>query len=390
MRIIVASVQSPTPVVDGASLRLFHLLEELRGRHEIHVVCYGTGVELEGVTSTTLQAPPRPSVTTRIARAARSVRSEPALVQEGRSGGLPAAVAGARARRSFDVAHVSGAPSAFLGEALEGVPRLYDAIDAWHVSRAEEARADGFPRSVLRRAASLSIPQFERSALARCQVTTVTSAADRDALLGLSPSARVEVVPNGVDAEYFAPQTGIEADPALIAFHGNFGYPPNADAARFLARDVLPRAAARVPGAHLRLIGRNPPHDVQALAAQDVEVTGAVPDVRPLLAEAAVVACTLRTGTGIKNKLLEAAALGLPIVATTAALGDVELVDEQHLLVRDDADSIAIAITELLSNPARGAELGAAARSAVVGRWTWQQAASTFERLYGEIRERRG
>jgi glycosyltransferase involved in cell wall biosynthesis len=207
---------------------------------------------------------------------------------------------------------------------------------------------------------------------------------------GLSPIARVEVVPNGVDADYFAPQAGIETDPALIAFHGNFGYPPNADAARFLARDVLPRAATRVPGAHLRLIGRNPPHDVQALAAEDVEVTGAVPDVRPLLAEAAVVACTLRTGTGIKNKLLEAAALGLPIVATSAALGDVELVDEQHLLVRDDADSIAIAIAELLSNPVRRAELGAAARSAVVGRWTWQQAASTFERLYGEIRDRRG
>jgi polysaccharide biosynthesis protein PslH len=372
--------------VDGASLRLFHLLDELRERHEIHVVCYGGSVELEGVTSTTLQPPPPPTVMTRIVRAARSVRSEPALVQEARSAGLSAAVADARGRRSFDVAHVSGAPSAFLGEALDSVPRLYDAIDAWHVSRAEEARADGFPRSVLRRAASLSIRQFEREALARFQVTTVTSTADRDALLGLSPGARVEVVPNGVDADYFAPQAGVGTDPALIAFHGNFGYPPNADAARFLAREVLPRAAARVPGTRLRLIGRNPPRDVEALAAQDVEVTGAVPDVRPLLAEAAVVACTLRTGTGIKNKLLEAAALGLPIVATTAALGDVELVDEQHLLVRDDVDSIALALAELLSNPARRAELGAAARSAVVGRWTWSQAASTFERLYGEIR----
>ena len=390
MRIIIASLQSPTPVVDGASLRLFHLLDELRERHEIHVVCYGESVDLEGVTSTTLPAPPRPSMTTRVVRAARGVRSEPALVQEGRSGGLPEAVAEARARGSFDVAHVSGAPSAFLGDALEGVPCLYDAIDAWHVSRAEEARADAFPRSVLRRAASLSIRQFERAALARYQVTTVTSAADRDALLKLSASARVEVVPNGVDADYFAPQAGIETHPALFAFHGNFGYPPNADAARFLARDVLPEVAARVPGARLRLIGRNPPPDVQALAAADVEVTGAVPDVRPLLAEAAVVACTLRTGTGIKNKLLEAAALGLPIVATTAALGDVELVDGQHVLVRDDAKSIAVAIAGLLSNSVRRAELGAAARSAVVGRWTWPQAASTFERLYGEIRNRRG
>jgi len=388
VRILVASLQSPTPVVNGESLRLFNLLDELRVRHEVHVVCFGGRVALEGVTSATVPEPLPHAFVTRLARGARSLRSEPALVQAVRSSGLPEAVAGSARSRAFDVAHLSGAASAVLAQSLPGLDCLWDCIDAWHLSRAEEARAERFPRSVLRRAASLSIRRFEETALGEARVTTVTSSADRDALLGVSPAARVEVVPNGVDTTFFAPPAAVEPDPQLIAFHGNLAYTPNADAARFLATEVLPRVVADAPGARLRLIGRNPPRDVAALSAPNVDVTGEVEDVRPLLAEAAVVACAVRTGTGIKNKLLEAAALGLPIVASTPALGDLDLRDGEHLLVRDGSGPIARAIVELLADPHRRSALGAAARSAVVEGWTWSRAAVEFERLYETIRSR--
>jgi polysaccharide biosynthesis protein PslH len=383
VRLLVASLQSPTPVVDGLSLRLWHLLNELRLRHAVHVVCHGERVDIDGVTSTIVPTPPATSTATRISRGLKSLYSEPALVQEARHGGLLRAVADAQNRQTFDAAHVTPAAAGLVGEVLEA-PAVLDAVDAWHLNRAEEARADGFPRSVLRRAASLSIPRFERAALARFPVTTVTSTADREALVSLSTSARVEVVPNGVDADYFAPLP-VAGDSSLIAFHGSLGYPPNADAARFLVRDVLPRVTRSLPDARVRLIGRDPTPDVRALASASVDVTGEVPDVRPLLAEAAVVACVVRTGTGIKNKLLEAAALGLPIVATSSAVGDLELVDGEQLLIRDDADSIAGAIVELIADPARAAALATAARAAVVNRWTWSRSAARFEQLYEEI-----
>jgi glycosyltransferase involved in cell wall biosynthesis len=104
-----------------------------------------------------------------------------------------------------------------------------------------------------------------------------------------------------------------------------------------------------------------------------------------VLAAATVVACAMRTGTGIKNKLLEAAALGLPIVATPGAVGDLELRDGEQLLVRDGPEAIADAILELLGSPARREQLGKAARAAVVDRWTWRRAASSFEALYDAI-----
>jgi polysaccharide biosynthesis protein PslH len=385
MRLLVASLESPTPVVNGASLRLFHLLEELRRRHDIHVVCYGRTVDLEGVAGTVLEPPPPASLTTRLLRGARSLVSSPALAQETRSGPLNAAAAELGRSGRFDVAHLSGAATAVLSESLTDLPSLWDTIDAWHLSRAEEARADPFPRSVLRRAGSLSIRRFEREALKRANVTTATSAADRAALLDVSPSARVEVVSNGVDTEYFAPQATRDGAQPVIAFHGNFAYSPNADAARFLALDVLPRVANEVPDATLRLIGRNPPDNVQALAGPRVEITGEVADVRPVLAAATVVACAMRTGTGIKNKLLEAAALGLPIVATPGAVGDLGLRDGEELLVRDGPEAIAGAIVELLGSPTRCEQLGSAARAAVVERWTWPRAASSFEALYDAI-----
>jgi polysaccharide biosynthesis protein PslH len=385
MRVLIASLHSPTPVVNGESLRLLHLLDELRHRHELHVACYGRGVALDGVTSTVLEPPPAPTTTVRLLRGARGIVSEPALAQEARSGPLRATLSRLAQTSEFDVVHLSGAATAVFAGSLGSTPRLWDTIDTWHLSRAEEARADRFPRSALRRAGSLSIRRFERRALHEVHVTTATSNADRAALLELAPSAQVEVVPNGVDTAYFAPRPK-RASEALIVFHGNLSYSPNSDAARFLARDVLPRVTARVPGARLRLLGRNPPDGVRALAAANVEVTGEVEDIRPLLAEAAVVACAVRTGTGIKNKLLEAAALGLPIVATTAALGDIDLRDGTELMVRDGADSFAAAIVELLADSARRSALGAAARSAVEARWTWPRAAGALERLYEEIR----
>ena len=385
MRVLVASTESPTPVVNGASLRLFHVLDELRRRHELHVICYGRSVDLDGVTSTVLEPPPRPETARRVLGAARSVVATPALAYELRSGALGAAVADAARTERWDLAHLSGAASASLVDLLPGLRCLWDTIDAWHVSRAEEARADPFPRSVLRRASSLSIRRFERNALRRVRVTTTTSQADRHALLDVLPGAAVEVVPNGVDTTYFSPQAERGDDTALIAFHGNLAYSPNADAALFLARDVLPRVLNEVPAARLRLIGRNPPADVQALAGPSVHVTGEVADVRPLLAEAAVVACAVRTGTGIKNKLLEAAALGLPIVATTSAVGDLGLRDGTEVLVRDGADSVAAAVVELLRDPGRRERLGRAVRAAVADRWTWKRAADGFETLYEAI-----
>jgi polysaccharide biosynthesis protein PslH len=162
-------------------------------------------------------------------------------------------------------------------------------------------------------------------------------------------------------------------------------FPPNVQAALFLVHEVMPLVRTQVPGARLRLVGRGPVPQLRNLAGPEVEITGTVADVRPWLLQAEVAVCPLRRGTGIKNKLLEAGALGLPIVATQSALGDVDLRDGQEVLIRDEPAAIAAAIVELLGDPAARRRLGDAARAVIAQRWGWEGPARSFTELYQEM-----
>jgi glycosyltransferase involved in cell wall biosynthesis len=147
----------------------------------------------------------------------------------------------------------------------------------------------------------------------------------------------------------------------------------------------MPLVRLQVPNARLRLVGREPVSRLRALAGPDVEVTGTVPDVRPWLREAQVAVCPMRWGTGIKNKLLEAGAMGLPIVATRNALGDIDLRDGREVLLRDEPAAIAAAIVELLGDPVARGRLGDAAHASIVERWGWERPARSFTELYQEM-----
>src|SRR6185295_13963861 len=122
----------------------------------------------------------------------------------------------------------------------------------------------------------------------------------------------VHLVPNGVDcAQYARLATGRHGASPLVLYIGTMSWAPNASAARYLATDVLPAVRARIPGARLRIVGKNPPADLQRLDGVDgVEVTGGVPDVQPHLEAAALLAVPLETGGGTRLKILEAFAAG--------------------------------------------------------------------------------
>jgi glycosyltransferase involved in cell wall biosynthesis len=163
---------------------------------------------------------------------------------------------------------------------------------------------------------------FEASQYGRFGCVTVVSEQDREALAKLDPRLNVAVIPLGVDSDAYAPAAELPAeDKARIVFTGVMRYPPNVSGAEFLARNVMPRVRAAWPGARLCIVGRDPAERVRALAlADEVDVVGEVPDLGPWLATSRVYACPMVSGTGIKNKLLEAMSCGLPCVVTPLAL----------------------------------------------------------------------
>jgi glycosyltransferase involved in cell wall biosynthesis len=195
--------------------------------------------------------------------------------------------------------------------------------------------------------AAYEIASWQRAAL-------VTCVSDADAEhVRRHRAGPVEVVPNGVafdEYPYVPPSRRGGHD---IVFVGGFFWPPNVQAARFLALDVMPLVWAEVPEARLVLCGKNPADAVVELAAPRVIVTGTVPSVAPALAGAAVYANALFTGAGSSLKALEPLAAGIPMVSTSVGVRGYALEPSTHFLHAHTAKEFASAILAVLRD--RGA-----------------------------------
>jgi sugar transferase (PEP-CTERM/EpsH1 system associated) len=186
---------------------------------------------------------------------------------------------------------------------------------------------------------------------------------------------RVEAMGNGVDADFFAPEhAGISpyAEGELpIVFTGAMDYWPNIDAVCWFASEVLPGLREQWPQLRFHIVGRSPTPAVQALASEGVAVSGTVPDVRPWLAHAALVVAPLRVARGVQNKVLEAMAMGRPVVAASACTGAIEAEHGRDLLAATTVDDYLTAINKLLTDTQHANEIGANGRQCVLSRYSW-------------------
>jgi glycosyltransferase involved in cell wall biosynthesis len=182
----------------------------------------------------------------------------------------------------------------------------------------------------------------------------------------------VHLVANGVDcARYAALPTGRHTARANILFIGTLSWPPNAAAVRFLAAEVLPSVQARIPGASLTVVGRDPGADLRRLADRPhVTIAENVPDILPYLHSASVLAVPLEAGGGTRLKILEAFAAGLPVVSTPIGCEGLAGIDGRDLLVVDRS-RFAETLCDVLDRPDLGERLAASARPLVRARYDW-------------------
>ncbi|HEX5469793.1 MAG TPA: glycosyltransferase family 4 protein [Gaiellaceae bacterium] len=393
MRILVVSTRFPYPPRWGFATRVYQLARLLARRDQVTLLCPAEGVEPADVEL--LRAELEVEIVERAGgTAARSKRAtQLASLAGGRSfhlrefegPELQDALARLCSERRFDVVQLE---SSLLGE-LEIPAGPAVVLDEHNVEYEVFERMSEGERSPLRRAfyrlESSRFRPFEQRLWRAVDGCAVTSPRDAREVEAHAPETAVAVVPNGVDVDYFRP-VARRVEPRSLVFNGVLDYRPNLDGAWFLVDEIMPRLRARFPDVSATIVGRGAQADLARLRRAGAQVTGEVPDVRPHLASAAVVVVPLRIGGGTRLKVVEGLALGRPMVTTALGCEGIDVVDGEHLLVRDDPEQFAAGVESLFADPDLGQRLGATGRRLMESAYSWEAAASRLRSLHEHVR----
>lgn len=294
----------------------------------------------------------------------------------------------ARERR-FDVVLVD-VTLAHLGAEFDDAVRVLMAMDPWSNAFASfRDRSRGFERASWALKA-WGMRRVEARLYGDYDIVVVCTDDDARDLRARDASLPTLAVPNGVDTDRFRPAAAPSTKPAVV-FVGDMSYPPNVHAVHEFHERVWPRVRERVPGARFVVVGRNPIESVRALAVDDasVDVTGAVDDVLPHLHGATLMVTPMVTGGGIKNKVLEGLACGIPVVATPLGARGIDD-GTPGLVVRELGETMTDAVADLLSRPDRARELGEKARAAAESELGWAPRSRAFRSRLVELAAARG
>lgn len=316
---------------------------------------------------------------------------EPAL-----AGQLNHLVIGQNGRRPFDVVHVEHLRGVRYGVELNDraedtnsmPPVIWDSVDCISelFKQASANSRSTFGRWMTRLELGRT-QKYEAWLLSQFSRILVTSPADRQALLDLVPIddqvSQVNVLPNGVDLDYFKPDPAVVRDPATLVVSGKMSYHANITMALHLVQDIMPIVWAHRPEVKVLIVGKDPPRELQQLEDRPlINITGTVPEIRPYLQQATVSVVPMTYGVGIQNKVLEAMACATPVIVTPRVILGLEAVADQDLLVGLDPADFAKQILKLIANPDLRQSIGANGRAYVEEHHHWGRITGQLESIY--------
>jgi glycosyltransferase involved in cell wall biosynthesis len=256
-----------------------------------------------------------------------------------------------------------------------GIATVFDAHNAvWQLVR---DLADREPVPPKRAAAAIEwrlLRRFEGRAARDSALTMTVSETDCAALEeAAGVPIRARIAPIGVEARS-RPWSLPRTDACRLLSVATMHYPPNAEALRWFRDDIWPLIREQSPDAMVDVVGQRPPVDLLAWGDSDerVQVHGFVPEITPLYRNAAVFLVPLKSGSGVRVKVLEAMAEGVPIVTTSIGIEGLELTPDRHVLVADTPGEFAAAVVRLLRTPELRIALATEARQHVVDHYDWR------------------
>ncbi len=275
------------------------------------------------------------------------------------------------ARESFDLIFVHCSSVAQYVENVQGIPKILDFGDMDSQKWLEYARYKPFPLSLGYWLEGAKLMRAEKRLASKFDLCTATTRAEWETLVGYGVQVATDWFPNGVDAEFFTPSRE-PYDPDMLCFVGRMDYYPNQECMFDFCARVLPRLKARRPGLKLFIVGADPSRRVLRLGSiPGVTVTGSVDDVRPYVRRSALMVAPLNIARGTQNKILEAMAMGVPVVASRVAAGGVDAEPGEHFLVASTPEEYEQAILRVLEDPQERARLAENGRARMLSHHAW-------------------
>jgi glycosyltransferase involved in cell wall biosynthesis len=407
LTVLLVSPMAPSPPRFGAQARAHGLLSYLGKNHDLTALVLHDDDETPAASGPAMRAYCREVTFVRNPNAARGWRRRALQLRSWLSHGsyqrhlfavpaFQAALDVALASRRFDVVFVNlpylahyrlrRAPA---GTAVPAV--VIDSHDVgYDLARQIATSAASFGRRLHAKLNWRKLAREELAAYTAADGVCVCSTADQQRLAADAPRANTVVIPNAADVERLQPRaTDPAPDGRTVLFFGLLATVPNVDGVLYFAREIWPLIAVADPDARFVVVGANPAPEILASAGPRVTIVGPVDDLRPHLSAAAVIVVPLRLGSGTRLKILEAWAMGRPVVSTSLGAEGLDGVPGKHLLIADDPAEFARAVLRILREPGLANELGSAGRALAVERYSWRSAARSLEVFFRETLARR-
>jgi len=393
MKILFLAQRVPYPPNKGDKLRSYNQIRHLSRNHDISLVCLAdNGRDVEhakelGRWCRSVDVVSLPRVASMMRSAVSLFSSRPLTLGYFYSSKLRALIEKKMRDENFDLIFVYCSSMAQYVEQVESIPRVIDFVDVDSEKWCQYARYAKFPYTWLYALESRRLRRYEKLLANTYQHCFLVSEKETDDFRRLvAPCLTLTPILNGVDGELFKPLVE-RYDSKTIVFTGAMDYFANVEAVVYFVREILPHISSVIPDVKFYVVGSNPADELKALARANpnIVVTGYVEQVHPYMAQAAVFVAPMRIARGVQNKILEAMAMGVPVVTSSLGHEGISAVPGQDIFVEDEAIRFATRVIDLMEDDKLRLAISANARKIVENFYDWSTNLATLESTLTEV-----
>lgn len=395
MNILFITTKCPLPTNDGHSLRSFNLLKQVAAEHKVRLLSfvkyqheYNSIEELEEICHS-VQLFDVPENKTKIALFKTLIFSllkrKPFVVCKYDTLPMRQAIHENLTKNSIDIVHFDMLPLAVYLVEVHGQRTVLDEhnVESMLLKQRVNAETNQVKKWFFLNQQKM-LEQFEQSVCRRVDYIVTCSREDKITLNSFAPDTPVEVVPNGVDTGFFAPDSTIHEEPYSMIFVGGLNWFPNLDALQWFDKMILPDILKEYPQAHLHIIGQQS-DNVTWHNKESITCHGLVEDIRPYMAKASVFVVPLRVGGGTRLKILNAMSMGKAVASTTIGAEGLGVVSGENIVLADLEQSFSNAVKKLFSQLEYRKKLSNNGREYIAEYYQWDNIAKKLLNVYEEL-----